>query len=68
DSFMDIRYPMNSKYSFHWQSASDRFRVDTAPHHKNVSTYPRHIHIGDIIIADTLTNVLNYVRSNLLTT
>ncbi|MFQ6119880.1 MAG: DUF6516 family protein [Methanosarcinales archaeon] len=79
DSFMDIRYPMNSKYSFHWRSASNMFRVDTAPHHKNVSTYPRHIHIGDLVIADTLTsfdntiednvkNVLNYVRRNLLTT
>jgi len=40
-SFMDIRYPVDSKYSFHWQLEDEIIRIDTAPHHNQVATYPR---------------------------
>jgi Family of unknown function (DUF6516) len=37
-----------SKYSFHWQSPNGELykRWDNAAHHKNISTYPYHIHEG----------------------
>ena len=38
----DIRYPVDSKYSFHWQRKDEMIRIDTAPHHNQLSTYPRH--------------------------
>lgn len=46
-SYMDIRYPVDSKYSFHWQRNDEMIRIDTAPHHRQLSTFPRHMHIGN---------------------
>ncbi len=59
-SFMDIRYPVDSKYSFHWQLEDEIIRIDTAPHHRQVSTYPRHMHIGK---EENVKCVLEFVQS-----
>lgn len=34
------------KYSFHWQNIDGtlRKRWDNAPHHRDISTYPHHLH------------------------
>lgn len=45
-SFMDIKYPVDSKYSFHWQLKHEIIRIDTAPHHA------RSLHIHGICILD----------------
>ena len=65
-SFMDIRYPVDSKYSFHWQLEDEIIRIDTAPHHRRVSTYPRYMHIGkeENVIEDSVTEIGNTVEEN----
>ena len=65
-SFMDIRYPVDSKYSFHWQRDNEMIRIDTAPHHRQLSTYPRHMHIGkeDDVVEDTVTEIDNTIEEN----
>ena len=65
-SYMDIRYPLDTKYSFHWQRKNEIFRVDTAPHHRELSTYPRHMHMGkeECVIGDTVTRINNTIEEN----
>jgi hypothetical protein len=65
-SFMDIRYPVNSKYSFHWQLEDEMIRIDTAPHHRQLSTYPQHIHFGkeENVIEDSITKIDNTIEEN----
>lgn len=35
-----------TKYSFHWQNSDGQLRKrwDNAPHHREISTYPNHVH------------------------
>ncbi len=65
-SFMEIRYPVDSKYSFHWQREDEIIRIDTAPHHRQLSTYPRHMHIGkdNDVVEDTVTEIDNTIEEN----
>ena len=65
-SYMDIRYPVDSKYSFHWQRKDGIIRIDTAPHHRQLSTYPRHMHTGkeDDVIEDAVTEIDNTMEEN----
>ncbi|CAD6495159.1 MAG: hypothetical protein EMLJLAPB_01251 [Candidatus Argoarchaeum ethanivorans] len=65
-SYMDIRYPCDTKYSFHWQRKNEIFRIDTAPHHRKLSTYPRHVHAGkeDCVVEDTVTRINNTIEEN----
>jgi hypothetical protein len=65
-SFMDIRYPVDSKYSFHWQREDEIIRIDTAPHHRKLSTYPQHMHIGkeDNVVKDSITKIDNSIEEN----
>ena len=79
-SWMEIRYPLPTKYSFHWQRGAEIFRINTAPHHKHSSmaTFPKHIHhkTENNVVDDNIThfsntptknlrNVLNWVESQL---
>jgi hypothetical protein len=36
------------KYSFHWQNKDGTpiYRWDNAPHHRDLSTFPHHLHAG----------------------
>lgn len=65
-TYMDVRYPVDSKYSFHWQLDDEIVRIDTAPHHRQISTYPRHIHIGNEknVIEDEVTELGNTIEEN----
>ncbi|MBU4491539.1 MAG: hypothetical protein KKD69_03655 [Euryarchaeota archaeon] len=65
-SYMDIRYPVDSKYSFHWQRKDEMIRIDTAPHHRKLSTFPRHMHIGkeDDVVEDSVTEIDNTIEEN----
>ena len=56
DSFIEIRYPLETEYSFHWQSNHKILRVNTAPDHKEIKTFPRHIHENFDIKEDTITD------------
>ena len=39
-------------YSYHWQDKNDKmmYRWDNAPHHKNIITFPHHVHIKNQIL------------------
>lgn len=65
-SYMDIRYPVDSKYSFHWQREDEIIRIDTAPHHRQLSTYPRHMHIEkeNNVVEDPVTRIDNTIEEN----
>jgi len=56
-SWIEVRYPVKGKFSFHWQRGNKIYRIDTAPHHKHIKTYPRHIHFEreDNVIEDFVT-------------
>jgi len=56
-SWIEIRYPVENKFSFHWQRGEKIYRIDTAPHHRHIKTFPRHIHFGseDNVIEDFIT-------------
>jgi hypothetical protein len=65
-SYMDIRYPVDSKYSFHWERVDGIIRIDTAPHHHQLSTYPRHMYLGkeENVVEDSVTSVNNTIEEN----
>lgn len=55
-------------YSFHWQDANDKLliRWDNTPHHKGISTYPHHKHIGDRLEESRelqVEEVLNFIQA-----
>lgn len=77
-SFLEIRYPLKSKYSFYWQREKQMYRFNTAAHHKEIATFPRHLHNGredqveadhvtslDSLPEENLRNVLTWVRQKL---
>jgi hypothetical protein len=39
-----VRYSPRNEYSFHWTRGDDSFRIDTAPLHKSLGTFPNHFH------------------------
>ncbi len=51
-SILDVQYPLQKKYSFHWMKGDLIYRINTATHHSEISTFPRHIHF------QTETNVI----------
>ena len=77
DSLLDVYYhPKGKKYSFHWQKQTESIRINTAPHHRHIVSYPRHMHSGQRIEADKITDtdlppeenlrkVLSYIRIHL---
>ncbi|MCY3413254.1 MAG: hypothetical protein INQ03_16560 [Candidatus Heimdallarchaeota archaeon] len=38
-ALLDIRYPVSSSYSFFLNYNEKIYRIDTAPHHKTISSY-----------------------------
>ena len=56
-------------YSFHWQDVrgSLLIRWDDAPHHRHLSTFPYHKHIGETIVESfpiSLAQVLDEIALN----
>jgi hypothetical protein len=65
-SFLDVRYPTPTKYSFHWQTKDRSVRINTAEHHPDLPTFPRHIHFGEeTVLPDNLTKLENSPEQNL---
>ncbi len=60
-----------SKYSYHWQKADGSLilRWDNAPHHREISTFPCHLHDGEKIIPCDrifIHDVLNEIANRLI--
>ena len=67
-SLLDVRYPTRTKYSFHWQRRDRSVRINTAEHHPELPTFPRHIHLNEsTVVADNLTKLENSPEQNLRT-
>ncbi len=53
------------KYSYHWQDINNKIiRWDNAKHHKEIPTFPHHIHIDNEVKASkeiNLNEVLNFI-------
>jgi hypothetical protein len=58
---IDIRFPVHNKLFFHWMRGNDMFRVDTAPHHPSLESFPRHVHYEreDNAIEDNITGTID---------
>ncbi|CAG0983647.1 hypothetical protein METP3_02229 [Methanosarcinales archaeon] len=43
-------------------------RIDTAPHHRKLSTFPRHMHIGkkENVVEDSVTEIDNTIEENVM--
>ncbi len=41
---LEIRIASTEEYSFQWKLDKEEFRIDTAPLHSNLSTFPNHLH------------------------
>lgn len=44
---MELRFVDANEYAIHWQWQDQEFRIDTAPLHKNLATFPNHLHLPD---------------------
>jgi hypothetical protein len=42
-------------YSYHWQNADEKLRKrwDNVPHHKDVDTFPNHLHLPDVVVGSS---------------
>jgi len=69
----ELEYPVRVHYSYAFvRDGALAFRYDNAPHHRELATYPHHVHIGPlqrVSPADqpTLGQVLRQVESLLKT-
>lgn len=53
---VELRYLNPHEYSIQWSWGDAELRIDTAPLHKELSTFPNHLHDADAKLrADTLT-------------
>ena len=74
-----IRYPREDEYSFHIELCGRIYRIDTAPHHRHLRSFPRHIYYGseDNVVENHITSlelppeenfrrVMDWVKNTLL--
>lgn len=60
----------DKKYSYHWQDSKGRmfYRWDNAPYHKNIETFPHHMHYRDKVVKSNLTDfeeILNFIENKI---
>ncbi len=56
DVVLEIRMLSAEEYSFQWQVGEKHLRIDTAPLHPELSTFPNHLHhTGDELKPDPCT-------------
>jgi len=44
---MELRYLNRNEYSLQWLWGDAELRIDTAPLHRNLATFPNHLHDAD---------------------
>jgi len=47
DVTMELRFADAGEYAIGWQWGKVQLRIDTAPVHPNLATFPNHLHDGD---------------------
>ena len=53
---MELRFAGNDEYALSWQWGDAQLRIDTAPLHPELSTFPNHLHDGEgVVRADPVT-------------
>jgi hypothetical protein len=53
---MQLRFASAEEYSIHWRFGDRELRIDTAPLHPQLASFPNHLHDADgVVRADTLT-------------
>ncbi len=58
--FVELRYLNPQEYSIGWIWGEAEFRIDTAPLHPQLNTYPNHLHDDSgNILSDPLTSLAN---------
>lgn len=56
DLTVQARFAGSAEYSIEWQRGERRFRIDTAPLHRGLTSFPNHFHDADgSVQADPLT-------------
>ena len=73
DSVLHIKIYLSDReynYSFHWQRETGELivRWDNAPHHREITTFPHHMHTGEIVkecYNITLNDVLKEIKHRL---
>ena len=54
---VECRFANKDEYSVAWQWQNKLFRIDTAPVHSDLDTFPNHLHLHDgVAISDPLTH------------
>ena len=60
ERFCDVANSLSiEKYSFHWQrrDGTPIYRWDNAPHHREIDTFPHHLHEGECGVAQAHASV-----------
>lgn len=74
EGFIDV-FVSDDIYSFHWQNGEEVVRFDNSPHHKELDTFPEHLHIGDEVketpldsdkVSNKLLEALEYLETKFL--
>lgn len=53
---LEVRYAAPDAYSIHWRQGDAALRIDTAPTHRGLATFPNHLHDANgSVRADPLT-------------
>ena len=55
---------LKTDYSYHYQSSDGTliFRYDNAPHHRHVSTFPHHKHMGNDVLDSKPPHLIDVLR------
>lgn len=53
------------KYRFHWQTKDGvlRKRWDNAPHHRGLTTFPHHLHMGDKVVPCNFIEIFQVLKT-----
>lgn len=53
---IELRIASVEDYAISWRWGDTELRIDTAPLHPELSTYPNHLHNEDLLLPDPLTH------------
>lgn len=49
---VELRFASSQEYSLGWRFGEQEFRIDTAPLHPDLSSFPNHLHLPDGTVRD----------------